>query len=258
MGRESCDQTFPATPHKSRKEGNFNLKAVRDCYTRLMQSGIWERLSLPFSRDALEWRVLEVKEGHSGHELGQARLRPQLRFEKVVARLDEAVTPSGWSNRYAALGTDALSCELTVQGVTKSSVAALNGRVPADIHARDAFVYTAELFGLKPPADSATVYWVDYDPEAGTPLFEPDLSNPPTPETAPEATTPPASEPQAQKPAGQQAIDRLVERLRGEGRGLEVAKLVTRYGGYGDDTEAARELYSKLRALLLENSALPS
>ena len=79
--------------------------------------------------------------------------------------------------------------------------------------------------------------------------------------TVPSAPEPPVTEPLVNtppKPAGQQAIDRLVERLGGEGKGLEVAKLVTRYGGYGDDPEAAKELYSQLRALLLEDSALPS
>jgi hypothetical protein len=52
------------------------------------------------------------------------------------------------------------------------------------------------------------------------------------------------------KPEGQQAIDRLVERLRAEGNGLETARLLVRYGGYGSDPQAARELYGKLRELL--------
>ena len=52
------------------------------------------------------------------------------------------------------------------------------------------------------------------------------------------------------KPAGQQMIDRLVERLKEEGHGLQAARLLVRYGGYGKDPEAARELYAQLRALL--------
>lgn len=242
-------------PGAESKEGNFNPEPVRDWYTPAMQSGLWERLASPFSQDALEWRVLEVKK--EGAAETQARVRPQLRFGQVVARLDEALTTSGWSNRYVGLGTDAIACELTVEGVTKAGVAALNAvsavAVPTDARARDAFVYAAELFGLKPPADPSLVYWVDYDPEAGVPLFEPDLGA-----AAPETGVPTALSVSAPppKPAGQQAIDRLVERLRGEGKGLAVAKLVTRYGGYGDAPEAAKELYSQLRALLLEDSAL--
>ncbi len=225
-----------------------------------MQSGIWERLALPFARDALEWRVLEVKKGEGAPD--QARVRPQLRFEQVVARLDGALTPSGWSNRYVGLGADLLACELTLEGVTKSGVAAQSALAAGlGAQARDALVYAAELFGLQPPADPALVYWVDYDPEAEVPLFEPDLAAvagtpaPTDPAKIPAAPAS-ASEPPAPKPAGQQAIDRLVERLRGEGKGLAVAKLVTRYGGYGDDPEAAKELYSKLRELLLEDATL--
>lgn len=233
-----------------------------------MQSEVWERLSLPFAQDALEWRVLEVRAADDAAEPVQARVRPQLRFEQVVARLDEAVTSGGWSNRYVALGTDVFACELTLDDVTKSGVAgsaALNPAqaTPTDTRARDALVYAAELFGLKPPADPNLVYWVDYDPEAGAPLFEPEASATSSEVDSPEAlepetVAPPVSAPPAPKPAGQQAIDRLVERLRGEDKGLEVAKLVTRYGGYGDDPEAAKELYSKLRELLLEDSASPS
>jgi hypothetical protein len=47
-----------------------------------------------------------------------------------------------------------------------------------------------------------------------------------------------------------QLIDRLLARLRDEGQGLAAARLVVRYGGYGKDPEAARELYGELRALL--------
>ena len=82
-----------------------------------MQSGLWERLASPFSQDALEWRVLEVTRGRRASD--QARVRPQLRFEQVVARLDKALSPSGWSNRYVGLGADSLACELTLEGVTK-------------------------------------------------------------------------------------------------------------------------------------------
>jgi hypothetical protein len=45
-------------------------------------------------------------------------------------------------------------------------------------------------------------------------------------------------------------IDRLVERLKDEGQGLAAARLLVRYGGYGKDPDAARELYAQLRELL--------
>lgn len=59
----------------------------------------------------------------------------------------------------------------------------------------------------------------------------------------------------AAKPDGHQVIDRLVERLREEGLGADAARLVTSYGGYGGDPDASRELYAKLRALLVQRSA---
>lgn len=57
-----------------------------------------------------------------------------------------------------------------------------------------------------------------------------------------------------EKPAGQRAIDRLIDRLRAEGKGRAVAELVVRYGGYGNDPATAREFYAQLRSLLLDRS----
>jgi len=54
---------------------------------------------------------------------------------------------------------------------------------------------------------------------------------------------------------GQQAIERLVDRLRAEGLGRQAAALVVEYGGYGRSAEAARELYRRLRELLLQKGA---
>lgn len=51
---------------------------------------------------------------------------------------------------------------------------------------------------------------------------------------------------------GAQAIDKLVERLNEEGLGREAARLVVAHHGYGRNPAEGRELYSKLRALLLE------
>jgi hypothetical protein len=71
---------------------------------------------------------------------------------------------------------------------------------------------------------------------------------------APGVATPGVATPDvapAAKPTGQQMIDRLVERLKGEGQGLAAARLLVKHGGYGKDPEAARELYAQLRELLL-------
>lgn len=212
------------------------------CYTGFVEEGIQQTLIRSFGVDALEWRVTTVSEDGT-----QAKVRPQLKYASVLERLDDALGKTGWSNHYD-LSSEAAVCKLSIGGVTKSELVNTSLSRDAATCAHDALVYAAERFGLVPPAEISETYWVDYDLETQTILHEPNL----TPKSA--LLTPPLSE----KPAGQQAIDRLVERLRQEGKGLEAAKLVMNYGGYGEDAEAARELYSKLRALLLEkDGALP-
>jgi hypothetical protein len=220
-----------------------------------------KQLAAPFAAASTEWRVIEI--------LGdEAKVRPQLRFERVRQRLDETLGVAGWSSRYRAMG-EAVACELSVGNVTKSALAE-STHVDKSTASQDAFVYAAELFGMLPPMNRFETYQVDYDPEAKAPLFDPEVetnnlepgelepevrpdgmrpSSGTAADPAPEVTEAPA------KSAGQQAIDKLVERLEGEGKGKDVAKLVIKYGGYGQNPDAARELYSKLRALLVGEGA---
>lgn len=224
-----------------------------------MQDSDWVRLAAPFPSVALVWRIQEIAPDRSS-----VRLRPQLRPGAVTSRLDEVVAVHGWSFRCVPFSPAAVGCELTIGGVTKSAVAAdPSGTADQAALCRDALARAAEYFGLLPPADPDGEYWVDYDAESGAPLFEPDVVPAAGPRPAPaepgdgggaEAARP-LGEPSGEddtKPQGQRIIDRLVERLRAEGRGLEAAKLLVEYQGYGRDPAAARELYSKLRALLLE------
>ncbi len=243
---------------------------------------IWAQLAAPFPRDALTWRVLELSEDGL-----RARVKPQVRARALLARLDAVASPSGWSNVYAPVGAHALCCTLTVMDVTKSVVVALPeaGRgEDAERCADDALARAAERFGMLPPVDTGASYWVDYDPEAGEPLYEPETgSSSALPSEAVQPSAPPSPQPNLQqksqevssanesadesiegtpqptppvaKSAGQQAIDRLVDRLKEEGRGLEAARLLNAYGGYGGNPGAARELYAKLRALLLGDGA---
>jgi hypothetical protein len=207
-------------------------------------SSIWNQLALPFSPQDIEWRVTEVSEDSK-----QARVRPQLRYPVVVDRLNTVLGLSGWSSCYFPLAPGVFSGELSIQEVAKSSLVADRSFVNVDVLAQDALVYAAEYFGLVAPVKQNPDYWVEYDAESKTILFEPDL------ESAAQSTLTTRAEPSiigepAEKPAGQQAIDKLIERLREEGQGLEAAKLLIRYGGYGQNPEAARELYGKLRDLL--------
>ena len=232
-----------------------------------MGQDTWTSLAQPFPESALEWRVLRLDD-----EGLRAQARPQLRVDAVLRRLDETVGVVNWSNTLTALGSAtevlALACTLTVEGVSKSAAATLGPGASASALADDALVYAAERFHMVPPADINLSYWVDYDKESGAMLYEPGTQETlaaaevgaSAAATTPAATTPAttaaetapldAPSPPKPKPAGQQAIDRLVERLKAEGRGLEVAKLIIAYDGYGTDPNAARELYAKLRELL--------
>ena len=221
----------------------------------------WAKLAQPFPETALEWRVLRLDD-----EQLRAQVRPQLRLDALTDRLDETVGIAGWSHTLVPLGpTGSVACTLTVEGVSKSAGANLGPGLAASVLADDALVYAAERFHMLPPADLTLSYWVDYDRESGTTLYEPGRQPGGfTEEGSPEAETPvtPAETPTARGPetsgeskptpksAGQQAIDRLVERLKADGLGLQAAKLVIAYDGYGSNPDAARELYAKLRELL--------
>ena len=237
-----------------------------------MGQDTWTNLAQPFPESALEWRVVRLDD-----EGLRAEARPQLRVDAVLRRLDDTVGVAGWSNTLTSLGSPAspqevlaLACTLTVEGVSKSAAASLGPGADASTLADDALVHAAERFRMLPPADLTLSYWVDYDRENQTMLYEPSAqpvgvsaatsadavdvgtseaaATPSTPEVAAAPLSAPS--PPKPKPAGQQAIDRLVERLKAEGQGLEVAKLVIAYDGYGTDPNAARELYAKLRELL--------
>lgn len=224
-------------------------------YWPSMERSDWDRLAAPFLDEAIDWRVQEIAE-----DRGSARLRAHLQYQAVRARLDDVVGREGWSFRFRALGTG-ICCELEVSAVVKSAIVepvrAVDGPEACG-HA--AFALAAEHFGLLPPVDPAEVHWVDYDPEDGSiaPEFSsPQFSSPEFSERlAPANQTPepsvivPEERPEPSKPAGQQAIDRLVERLKYEGSGLAAARLLVQYGGYGTDPQAARALYGKLRELL--------
>ncbi len=190
----------------------------------------WSRLAAPFPDGSHTWRVLEISSDGR-----RARLRPQLSYQAVCDRLDQEVGVGRWSNAFRPVGTGAIACELTVEGVTKSAVAASLFDGDAQCLSEDSLVRAAELFGMRVGIEAGGE-WVDYDAEEGRPLYEP--------APASDSVAEPA------KTEGQKAIDRLVDRLRDLGRSEEAARLLVEYGGYGHDPDASRELYGKLRALL--------
>ncbi|UCH24731.1 MAG: hypothetical protein JSV66_12360 [Trueperaceae bacterium] len=173
-------------------------------------------------------------------------MRPYLRAYAVVGRLNEVLGVAGWSNTFHALGSRAVVCELTIAGTTKSAVASdLLSEPDVSKLGEEAFARAAELFDICPPVDPDLDYWVEYDPDTKAVLYEPEFQS-----SAVDGDK--QSEVSFGKPEGQQVIDRLVERLKREGLGLETAKVMVAHGGYGHDPASTRKLYTKLRALLLE------
>jgi hypothetical protein len=76
--------------------------------------------------------------------------------------------------------------------------------------------------------------------EVGTPL------EPSTPAPLPTPPTPPL---EPEKPKHQKAIDDLVDELREMGLGLESAKIMREFKGYGETLDESRKLYSMLKAV---------
>lgn len=240
-----------------------------------MRNDGWARLAAPFPPEAVDWCVAELDRDRRA-----ARLEPVVAEGFVVRRLDEATGVEGWSKRLLPLGADAVVCELWALDVHRSAVArSFGGVVDMQRVCAWAFGRAAALFGARPPVEGDA--WVDFDPEAGEPLYLPATDAAAAPSRAvsgggdPGGRAQPSAEgaayldrgadaspggaapPADARAEAQQVIERLLERLKAEGLGREAAALVVEHGGYGRSSEDARELYRKLRELLLQKGTGP-
>ena len=239
-----------------------------------MSAPAWSRLAAPFAPEAVRWHAVAIDEAE-----GRVRLAPHLDPARLRARLDEVAGPQGWSLRLSPWGGDGLIAELTVADAVRSAVVRVaptpglevdDGTIDAGSAATGAaWTAAAAAFGARLPVLPADDGWVAFDPVRREPLHRPEhaLTSDATSDAgrdeipargeaaaSGEATAAGAETADADdaKPEAHQVIDRLVDRLREEGLGAEAARLVAGYGGYGADVGASRELYAKLRALLLE------
>lgn len=240
----------------------------------------WARLAATFPTSPSTWVLRELSPDRRA-----ARVAAVPTADAIRSRLDEVVTNEGWSCHLFPLGARALVCNLSVEGVTRSGVyelppGAVAGSLlgSATAIADGALAVAAAQFGMR--LDSADI-WIDHDPETGEVLLDDlddvaeeqmhatseDVVSTQVPERgaaegprvgaseqAPQGETPAAED----RPEAHQVIDRLVERLKAEGLGAAAAKLVVQYGGYGRDVEESRELYGRLRALLMHKVTVPS
>jgi len=237
-------------------------------YLARVSDALWTRLAAPFPALDVTWDVVAVDAAAD-----EAVVAPRLRRDAIVDRFDGQRGVAGWSVTFTPFADGAVGCTVEIADVRKSAV--VDGLVAGPAATADAALAAcAALFGLAVPA-LAEPQRVAYDADAGVALFDPeppgdhpagdaggDADRGSTDARVP-ATTAAASDADAALDVhaadvharglsreGLVMIDRLVERLKESGQGLEAARLLVRYGGYGKDAEAARALYGALRALL--------
>lgn len=217
----------------------------------------------------------------------RALLEPHWSAAALRQRFDDVLGTEGWSYQLTPVGERAIICNLTIDASSRAAVAEVRlargdgaeqlptPAVSITALAELALARAAAQFGIAPVLDAdVDSYWVDFDPEAGEALFLPQAvllvpkheAIPPSGEQdrpleqpvgqQPSGERPEAEgEPQAAASEGQAVIQRLIDRLNAEGLGREAAKLVVEYHGYGRTPEEARELYGRLRALLVGQDA---
>lgn len=205
--------------------------------------------------------------------------------DTIRKELDRLVGVDGWSISVMPAGEDLLTADVRIGDTHRAvvvSVLPVAGFAPegeallesvGETLTNAAWSSALQAFGVKVPLVAEEDGWVEVDPDTGMALYPPVAQGAPISQsvvigtsdaldtdvssagvTADPAHTPSAEEatPEARKPEGHVMIDRIVERLREEGFGADVARLVMRFGGYGNDAEQSRALYAELRTLLRE------
>lgn len=207
----------------------------------------WHKLAEPFALGEVSWRVESLSK-----DKREALVVPVVELETVLERLDDVLGVQGWQDSYEVIasGVDIamVKCRLNIGGIGKEDVGEGENLKAAFA---DALKRAALKFGVGRYL-LGEQHWVAHDPETGG------FSDPTAEETAASSPSNPEAEPTSvadpPKPEPQELIDRLIERLKENGLGKQAALIVTKYGGYGKNTDDTRKLYSELRALLKGSS----
>lgn len=214
----------------------------------------------------IRWVVLELND-----TAGSARLAPVFASPAVMFALDREFGADGW---WLEAGEVATGTYVSVSfGSQRRAVVAtsprfdlcidpLTGDQPDGLidNVKTAWLHTVALEAINLPLDmhvedGGWVAWENGRPTSPLPAVDIALRETTPHQEPPDLPAQDASRQEgeaaaAKKSEGQQAIDRLVERLRGEGHGVEVAKIISSFGGYGTTPEERRALYGELRSLL--------
>ncbi len=247
-----------------------------------MISGFLQDLQRTLGAKDVGWHAAERSQDGT-----QLRMAPHIMAEAIRIELDRLVGVDGWSISVVPAGENLLNADLRIGDTHRAVVVSalpVVGFAPegeallesvGETLTNAAWSSALQAFGVTVPLVAEEDGWVDVDPDTGIALYPPVAQNAPISQSVPAglsdsldaevssnavigdpAPAPSRDEakPETRKPEGHIMIDRIVERLRQDGHGADVARLVTRYGGYGGDAEQSRSLYAELRSLLREKS----
>lgn len=146
---------------------------------------------------------IKFRAGATNQEKTRAQALAYIDARDVMERLDQVVTPAGWTDSYQVIrqtpaGVE-IECSLTVNGITKRDVG--TGEDCKSAYS-DAFKRAAVKFGVGRYLYNFPCVWVDYDPKRKTLVTTPSLpawAIPATTKATPAVVTPPA--PAAAAPA---------------------------------------------------------
>lgn len=164
-----------------------------------MNTNTFDQLSQLFPASRIKFRA-----GATNQEKTRAQALAYIDARDVMQRLDEVVTPSGWSDSYQVVRTTPagveVECALTVGEVTKRDVG--SGEDAKSAYS-DAFKRAAVKFGIGRYLYDFPRVWVDYDQKRKALVTTPSLPAwaIPTTKATPAVVTPPAAAAPAVAPA---------------------------------------------------------
>lgn len=138
-------------------------KKVAAGWPRDWNQDVAGELARPFHPDIVKWRP-----GSKNKDGSKAMALAYIDARDVMDRLDQCVGPNGWTTHFATLNDDrqAVSCALTVLGVTKQDVGYPNGRndeEPYKAAFSDALKRAAVHFGIGRELYDTPQFWLPID-----------------------------------------------------------------------------------------------
>lgn len=128
-------------------------------------------LSAPFAPEAVEWRIAQGK-GKPGE---RAQLVAFISARDVAQRLDDVVTPGGWSFDWTPLHVDAAGNvqtargALTLLGVTKADIGTASNYEPSKGCVSDCLKRCAVLWGIGRYLYGLPAVWITLDDKGRIP-----------------------------------------------------------------------------------------